>query len=48
MVMLGVGEVAERSGLSISALHFQEKSGLVTSVRSAGPHFGSARPPKTD
>ena len=36
VVMLTVGEVAERSGLSISALHFYEKSGLVASMRSAG------------
>ncbi|WP_166134168.1 redox-sensitive transcriptional activator SoxR [Nocardioides ochotonae] len=30
------GEVARRSGVAISALHFYEREGLVSSVRSAG------------
>lgn len=31
-----VGQVAERSGLSISALHFYEREGLIFSTRNAG------------
>lgn len=31
-----VGQVAERSGISISALHFYEREGLITSRRNAG------------
>lgn len=31
-----VGEVAERSGLNVSALHFYEKKGLIASARTAG------------
>ncbi|MBL8263697.1 MAG: redox-sensitive transcriptional activator SoxR [Xanthomonadaceae bacterium] len=34
--MLGVGEVARRSGLAVSALHFYERRGLIRSVRNAG------------
>jgi MerR family redox-sensitive transcriptional activator SoxR len=30
------GQVAERAGVSVSALHFYEREGLVTSVRTAG------------
>lgn len=30
------GEVAERSGTSVSALHFYEREGLVSSTRTAG------------
>lgn len=30
------GEVAERSGTSVSALHFYEREGLVTSTRTGG------------
>jgi MerR family redox-sensitive transcriptional activator SoxR len=30
------GQVAERAGISVSALHFYEREGLVTSVRTAG------------
>lgn len=30
------GEVAERSGTSISALHFYEREGLISSARTAG------------
>lgn len=33
---LGVGEVARRSGVSVSALHFYEAEGLIRSWRSAG------------
>ncbi|AOH35014.1 redox-sensitive transcriptional activator SoxR [Luteimonas sp. JM171] len=33
---LGVGEVAARSGVAVSALHFYEKKGLVHSQRTAG------------
>jgi len=33
---LSVGEVAQRSGVAISALHFYEAQGLVRSERSAG------------
>ena len=33
---LTVGEVAERSGIAVSALHFYEKKGLIQSSRSAG------------
>jgi MerR family redox-sensitive transcriptional activator SoxR len=34
--LLTVGEVAERSGLAVSALHFYETKGLISSVRSSG------------
>ncbi|MCG8393104.1 MAG: redox-sensitive transcriptional activator SoxR [Pseudomonadales bacterium] len=33
---LTVGEVAERSGVAVSALHFYEKKGLIQTWRSAG------------
>jgi MerR family transcriptional regulator, redox-sensitive transcriptional activator SoxR len=33
---LTVGEVAERSGVAISTLHFYESKGLISSVRNAG------------
>lgn len=33
---LTVGEVAGRSGLAVSALHFYESKGLISSLRSAG------------
>ena len=33
---LPVGKVAERSGVSVSALHFYEANGLISSTRSAG------------
>ncbi|UXI66232.1 redox-sensitive transcriptional activator SoxR [Tahibacter amnicola] len=36
MTDLGVGEVARRSGVSVSALHFYESKGLIRSARSAG------------
>ena len=31
-----VGQVAERSGLSVSALHFYEREGLISSTRNDG------------
>lgn len=34
--MLSVGEVAERSGVAVSALHFYERKGLISSTRSGG------------
>ncbi|WP_445678509.1 redox-sensitive transcriptional activator SoxR [Radicibacter daui] len=33
---LTVGEVAERSGVSVSALHFYERKGLIASMRTGG------------
>jgi len=33
---LSVGEVAERSGVAVSALHFYEAQGLISSTRTAG------------
>lgn len=35
-VELSVGEVARRSGIAVSALHFYERRGLIRSQRSAG------------
>jgi MerR family redox-sensitive transcriptional activator SoxR len=32
---LSVGEVASRSGVAVSALHFYEKQGLIESARTA-------------
>ncbi|PDT06161.1 redox-sensitive transcriptional activator SoxR [Rhizobium chutanense] len=34
--LLTVGDVAERSGLAVSALHFYETKGLISSIRSRG------------
>src|SRR3954463_15746223 len=34
--LLTVGEVAERSGLAVSALHFYEMKGLISSIRTRG------------
>ncbi len=34
--MLTVGEVARRSGVAVSALHFYERKGLIAAERSAG------------
>jgi len=34
--LLTVGEVAGRSGLAVSALHFYEAKGLISSIRSSG------------
>ncbi|MEP1214440.1 MAG: redox-sensitive transcriptional activator SoxR [Marinobacter sp.] len=33
---MSVGEVAERSGVAVSAIHFYEKKGLIDSWRNAG------------
>ena len=33
---LGVGEVAQRSGVAVSTLHFYESRGLIHSHRTAG------------
>ncbi len=35
---LSIGEVAERSGLPISTLHFYERKGLIASARNAANH----------
>jgi len=34
--LLSIGEVARRSGLAVSALHFYERQGLIQSVRTSG------------
>ncbi|GAA1725377.1 redox-sensitive transcriptional activator SoxR [Aeromicrobium alkaliterrae] len=34
--MLSPGEVSSRSGVAVSALHFYERNGLITSERTAG------------
>lgn len=34
--LLSVGDVAKRSGVAVSALHFYERQGLLSSERSAG------------
>ena len=36
MQELSVGEVAKRSGVAVSALHFYERKGLIRSLRNAG------------
>lgn len=33
---LGVGEVARRAGVAVSALHFYERKGLIRSIRTSG------------
>jgi MerR family redox-sensitive transcriptional activator SoxR len=40
---LGVGELAERSGVAVSALHFYEAKGLIHSIRSSGNQRRYAR-----
>ena len=40
---LSVGEVAARSGVSVSALHFYERKGLIKSYRTAGNQRRYAR-----
>jgi len=40
---LSVGEVAKRSGVAVSALHFYERKGLIRSLRTAGNHRRFAR-----
>lgn len=42
-MLLAVGEVARRSGLSVSTLHFYESKGLIHSVRTAGNQRRYAR-----
>lgn len=34
--MLSVGEVAKRAGVAVSAIHFYETKGLITSLRNSG------------
>jgi MerR family redox-sensitive transcriptional activator SoxR len=34
--LLGVGELAQRSGVPVSTLHFYERQGLIRSLRTAG------------
>ncbi len=34
--MLSVGQVATRSGVAVSAIHFYERKGLITSTRNSG------------
>lgn len=41
--VLSVGEVARRSGLAVSALHFYEKQGLIQSLRTSGNQRRYAR-----
>jgi len=38
---LTVGQVASRSGVTVSALHFYEAEGLIQSTRTAGTSDGS-------
>lgn len=40
---LSVGEVAGRSGVAVSALHFYERQGLISSVRNTGNQRRYAR-----
>lgn len=40
---LSVGEVARRSGVAVSALHFYERKGLIHSLRTAGNQRRYAR-----
>ncbi|UXI03351.1 redox-sensitive transcriptional activator SoxR [Photobacterium sp. TY1-4] len=37
-IWVSVGEVAERTGLSISAIHFYERKGLIHSIRNESNH----------
>ena len=41
--VLTVGEVASRSGVAVSTLHFYEKQGLIASARTAGNQRRYAR-----
>jgi len=43
MVMLSIGEVSERTGVSVSALRYYEREGLLISERTAGDHRTYAR-----
>ena len=36
LATLSVGQISERSGISISALHFYEREGLIRSMRDSG------------
>lgn len=42
--VLGVGELAERGGVAVSALHYYESRGLIQSQRSAGNQRRYAKP----
>lgn len=42
---LTVGEVAERTGVAVSTLHFYEKKGLIRSWRTAGGRCRRLAPP---
>lgn len=44
MELLTVGEIAKRSGLPVSTIHFWESKGLVHSTRSTGNQRRFARP----
>ncbi|GAM58138.1 redox-sensitive transcriptional activator soxR [Vibrio ishigakensis] len=41
--MLSVGEVASRAGIAVSAVHFYEKKGLISSTRNQGNQRRFAR-----
>ncbi|WP_084344448.1 redox-sensitive transcriptional activator SoxR [Microbacterium resistens] len=41
--LLTVGEVARRTGVAVSALHFYERAGLITSTRTSGGQRRYAR-----
>jgi len=41
--LLSIGQVAERSGITSSALHFYEREGLISSTRTAGNQRRYAR-----
>lgn len=41
--LLTIGQVAARSGIAVSALHFYEREGLIFSIRSAGNQRRYAR-----
>lgn len=41
--LITIGEVARRSGLAVSALHFYERQGLIRSTRTAGNQRRYAR-----
>jgi hypothetical protein len=40
---LGVGELARRSGVSVAAIHFYERKGLIKSILAT--NFASSAPP---
>lgn len=44
MELLTVGEIAERSGLPVSTIHFWESKGLIHSTRTGGNQRRFARP----